>query len=145
MPFCRRFVLAVVVALLAAPAAAGALDPPALSAGTYAQIDTVTKKPLQPGNTVVFARSKDGWFGFSLNAIRALDSNQGYVAGRLRPGRVVVWSQKSELGNCRLTFVATVHGMTVVQDTKFGDCGFGHGVLADGTYVLEAEKPLPKT
>ena len=145
MPFCSRFLPAAVAGLLFATGAAGAVNAPELYPGTYVQIDTVTKKPLQPGNRVVFVRSKDGSFGFSINAIRALDSNQGYVAGRFRPGRVVVWSQKSEAGDCKLTLTAIPHGMMVVQDTKFGDCGFGYGVVADGTYALEGEKPLPKT
>lgn len=145
MPFCRRFLTAVAAWLLAATGAASAVTPPEFSAGTYVQIDTVTKRPLRPGNTIVFVRSKDGSFGFSINAIRALDSNQGYVAGRFRPGRVVVWSQKSEAGDCKLTFSAIPAGLMVAQDAKFGDCGFGYGVLANGTYVRESEKPLPKT
>jgi len=34
--------------------------------------------------------------------------------------------------------------LKVTQDAGFGDCGFGYGVTASGTYLLVAEKP-PKT
>ena len=33
-------------------------------------------------------------------------------------------------------------GLKLTQDAGFGDCGFGYGVSADGTYALVAEKPL---
>ncbi len=72
--------------------------------------------------------------GTSIDAIRELDSNQGFVAGTFQPASKVVWVQKSDGANCRLTFTAIPNGMTVVQDAGFGDCGFGNGVDASGTY-----------
>ena len=145
MPFCRRPALAVVAALLALPVAAGAVNPPELDAGTYVQVSPASKKPLPVGSSIVLIRAKSGRIGFSVNAVRALDSNQGYVAGSFAPATKVVWSNKSEAGDCKLTFTAVPGGITVLQDAAFGDCGFGNGVTADGTYMLEAEKPLPKT
>ena len=112
---------------------------PALAPGTYGQISPLTKKIEKIGNTVVLVRGKTGRVSFSVNAIRALDLNQGYIAGTLPArGRSVVWSQEADGINCRLTFTATATGITVAQDLKFGDCGFGYGVDASGTYVKTA-------
>ena len=84
---------------------------------------------------------KAGRLGFSLNAVRQSDSNQGFVAGTL-PGMLPsTWTQTSEEGNCKLTFEAVPSvGLKVSQDLGFGDCGFGAGVTANGTYQLVAEK-----
>jgi hypothetical protein len=125
------------IALLAAalvPVAAGAVNNPEFYPGTYRQINTVTKKPLPVGTAIVLVRAKSGKLGFSINAIRALDSNQGFIAGTFQPGSRVVWTQRAEGANCKLTFTAIPHGLTVVQDAGFGDCGFGYGVTADGEY-----------
>lgn len=123
-----------IIALFIVPSAAEAVNNSAFSAGNYRQLNTVTKKPLPVGNTIVLVRAKNGKLGFSINAIRELDSNQGFVAGTFQPASKVVWVQKSEGANCRLTFTAIPNGMTVVQDAGFGDCGFGNGVDASGTY-----------
>ncbi len=138
----RRFagiaVAGAVVALAAVPAHAGE---PALQPGTYGQYNPGTKKIAVPGNQLVIVRGKGGRLAFSLNAVRGVDVNQGYVAGMLPApnGRSVVWVQQAEGANCKLTFTATAGGLTVVQDAKFGDCGFGYGVFADGQYVRVAE------
>jgi hypothetical protein len=145
MPFCRRLVPIAVAAVFAAPVAAGAVNPPAIFPGTYVQVSPASKKPLPIGSSIVVIRAKSGRLGFSLNAVRALDSNQGFVAGSFAPGSMVVWANKSQAGDCKLTFTAVPGGLTVLQDPTFGDCGFGNGVTADGTYMLETEKPLPKT
>ena len=72
---------------------------------------------------------------FSLNAVRALDENSGFVAGSLgAAAHRVVWSQKGDGTDCKLTLLAVDPGIQVVQDRAFGDCGFGNGVVADGLY-----------
>jgi hypothetical protein len=113
-----------VIAAFTVPAAAGAVNPPEL---------------------FVLVRSKSGKMGFSVNAIRALDSNQGFIAGTFAPGSKVVWTKQSEAGNCKLTFTAIPGGLTVVQDMAFGDCGFGSGVTAEGTYRWTGAVGSPKT
>jgi hypothetical protein len=145
MPFCRCLVPVAVAAALAVPVVAGAVNPPEIFPGTYIQVSPASKKPLPVGSSIVVIRAKSGRLGFSLNAVRALDSNQGYVAGSFGSGTKVVWANKSEAGDCKLIFTAVPGGITVLQDRAFGDCGFANGVTADGTYMLEAEKPLPKT
>ncbi len=128
--------LATAVAVTASPARAQA---PVLAPGTYAQVSPVTKKVAKIGNVVVLVRGKTGRLAFSVNAIRALDLNQGFVAGTLPAGgHSVVWSQKSDGADCRLTFTANASGLAIEQDLKFGDCGFGYGVTADGTYLRTA-------
>jgi hypothetical protein len=58
------------------------------------------------------------------------------VAGTLpATGHTVTWVERGDGTNCKLTFTATATGLTVVQDVKFGDCGFGYGVYGDGQYV----------
>ena len=110
-----------------------------LQPGTYGQINPGTKHVMNPGNQIVFVRGKNGRLSFSVNAIRALDLNQGYVAGTLPSnGPTVTWTQQEAGIDCKLTFMAAGTGLKVVQDYKFGDCGFGYGVLADGTYVRTA-------
>ena len=122
----------------------GAAGPPAAQfvPGTYRQIDTVTKKPLGVGNQIVIIAGKGGRLGFSVNAIRQTDENQGFVAGVLPAGPLpATWQKASSSGNCRLLFEAAGRWLKVTQDLVFGDCGFGYGVSASGTYALVPEKP----
>jgi hypothetical protein len=116
---------------------------PALVPGTYQQVDLVSKKPLAVGSALVIVAGKGGQLGFSINAIRALDSNQGFIAGGLRGALPFTWTQSGRSGKCRLRFEAVPHGVRVTQDVVFGDCGFDAGVTADGTYLLVADKPIP--
>jgi len=109
--------------------------------GTYAQVDTVTKKPLELGSRIVIMAGKTGQFGFSINAIRQSDQNLGFIAGVLPAALPGVWTHTSEFGNCKLTFERVPNGLKVTQDEAFGDCGFGYGVSANGTYLLVAQKP----
>jgi hypothetical protein len=125
----------------AAMAATPAPAPPRIAAGTYRQIDTVTKQPLTVGNQIVVMAGKGGKLAFSINAVRQADMNQGFVVGLLPATLPGTWSQSATSGNCRLTFEALPKGMKVVQDAGFGDCGFGAGVTASGTYALRPDKP----
>jgi hypothetical protein len=134
----RRFPAAALpaLALLVLGALPALAAGPVLQPGTYGQINPGTRKVLNPGNQIVLVRGKTGRLSFSLNAIRALDLNQGFVAGTLPSnGPTVTWTQKAEGMNCKLTFSAQAAGLTVTQDLAFGDCGFGAGVVADGSYV----------
>jgi len=137
---------AVLFAVAAAPAGAaqGPTPEPTLQPGSYAQVLPGTKKFANPGNQVVLVRGRSGRLAFSVNAIRALDENQGFVAGTLPGGgRRVVWEQRAAGANCRLTFTATADGLTIGQDAAFGDCGFGYGVIADGAYQRRPADGLP--
>jgi hypothetical protein len=143
----RSLLPGVFVLVLAAAAAAGAATPsPAvLVPGTYVQVNPVTRAPLEVGSQLVIIAGKGGRLGFSINAIRALDSNQGFVAGVLAGALPSTWSQRVGSGNCRLRFDAVPGGgVKVTQDLAFGDCGFGYGVTADGTYAVVVRK-APKT
>jgi hypothetical protein len=116
-----------------------------LAPGTYRQINTVTKQALPIGNQLVIIAGKAGRLGFSLNAVRQADTNQGFAVGILPGTLPAVWTKTADSGNCKLTFEALPNnGLKVTQDAGFGDCGFGSGVTADGTYQLDVEKP-PKT
>jgi hypothetical protein len=127
------------LAAVALAAPAGAADA-TLQPGTYGQYNPGTKKLAVPGNQLVFVRGKTGRLSFSLNAVRAIDLNSGYVAGTLPAvGHSVTWVQRGDGLDCKLTFTASGTGLIVVQDVRFGDCGFGYGVLADGQYVRIAE------
>jgi hypothetical protein len=141
-PFRAAFAAA---AVLAATAAAAPLPAPpgTLAPGTYQQVDLVSKKPLPVGSELVIVAGKGGRVGFSINAVRALDSNQGFIAGGLQGPLPVTWTQAGRSGNCRLRFEAVPHGVRITQDLTFGNCGFDAGVTADGTYLLVAEKPIP--
>jgi hypothetical protein len=141
VPFRAAFAAAALVA--AAAAAPPSPAPPALAPGTYQQVDLVSKKPLPVGSELVIVAGKAGQLGFSINAVRALDSNQGFIAGGLLGPLPSTWTQTGRSGNCRLRFEAVPHGVRVTQDVKFGDCGFEAGVTADGTYLLVADKPIP--
>jgi hypothetical protein len=111
-------------------------------AGTYRQIDTVTKSVLPVGNQIVIIAGKAGRLAFSLNAVRQSDTNQGFAVGMLPPALPATWTRTSAAGNCRLLFVGIPHGLKITQDAGFGDCGFGEGVSASGTYQLVVEAPL---
>ncbi len=147
-----RFSLAALslFALLSGIAMAGT-PPPApakVVPGTYRQIDTVSKQVLPDGSQLVIMgrESHFGRLAFSLNAVRQSDSNQGFAVGTL-PLTLppITWTQTADSGNCKLTFEAVPNvGLKVTQDAGFGDCGFGAGVTANGTYQLLAEPPLKK-
>jgi hypothetical protein len=129
--------------VLASPAgAAVGITPEHVVPGTYRQIDTVTRKPLEIGNQIVIIAGKPGKLGFSVSAVRQADTNQGFIAGLLPPALPATWTRTSSSGNCKLTFERVPQGLKVTQDIGFGDCGFGYGVNASGTYLLVAEKPL---
>jgi hypothetical protein len=139
-PLLRGLCYAALVTLLGAspaPAPAERFVP-----GTYRQIDTVTKKPLGVGSQIVIIAGKGGRLGFSINAVRQTDANQGFVAGILPPALPGTWTKASSAGNCRLLFEVDGHSLKVTQDLEFGDCGLGAGVSASGTYALVPEKPL---
>jgi hypothetical protein len=127
--------------LVALAGPAGAAPAARFVPGTYAQIDTVTKKPLPVGSQIVIMAGKAGQLGFSINAMRQSDANLGFIAGLLPPALPAVWTHNSPAGNCKLTFEGVPNGLKVTQDATFGDCGFGVGVNASGTYLLVAPKP----
>ena len=79
--------------LLAAAAASPAPAPgPTLVPGTYRQIDTVTKKPLAPGNQIVVVPAKGGRLAFSVSAFAQTDARLGSVVGLIPPGLPATWS-----------------------------------------------------
>jgi hypothetical protein len=122
------------------PSASGAAKP--LAPGTYRQIDTVTKAVLPVGNQIVIAAGKGKRLAFSVNAVSQSSENGGFAVGILPASLPATWTRTSSAGNCRLTFEAIPKGVKVTQDAGFGDCGFGPGANATGTYVLRAETPL---
>jgi hypothetical protein len=135
---------AVLLALLLGTAGASPAPAPGptLVPGTYRQIDTVTKKPLAPGNQIVVIAGKGGHLAFSVSAFAQTDARLGSVVGMIPAGLPVTWSQSTADAKCRLTFEPIPHGVRVVQDPGFGDCGFGSGMSAAGTYLLVPERPL---
>jgi hypothetical protein len=106
-----------------------------LAPGTYRQADVVTRNPLPVGSQLVVIAGKGGKLGFSINAIRALDSDQGFIAGTLSGTLPATWTQHGLSGDCRLRFEAVPGGLMVTEDRSFGDCGFPAGLTANGTYV----------
>jgi hypothetical protein len=133
--------------LLAVSAASEAATPaPAVGKpfvpGTYRQIDTVTKALLPVGNQVVIAAGKAGRLAFSMNAVSQASANGGFAVGILPSSLPATWTRTSATGNCRLTFEVIPKGIRVTQDAGFGDCGFGAGANASGTYALIPETPL---
>ena len=110
-----------------------------LAPGTYRQIDTVTKKPLVPGNQIVVVAAKGGRLAFSLNAVRQTDAGLGFVVGLIPATLPVTWTQDAAAGKCRLTFDPVPRGLRIVQDAAYGDCGFGSAINASGTYLPAPE------
>lgn len=107
--------------------------------GTYRQADAVSRKPLPVGSQLVVIAGKGGKLGFSLNAVRALDGSQGFIAGVLGGPLPLIWSRRSGAGDCRLRFETVPGGLAVTQDAADGDCGFPAGVSASGLYVRVSE------
>ncbi len=148
----RREVVALVAALatpLVSPAVSAA-PAPELGPGTFTQINPGTHHVMPLGNQVVFVRGKGGRLSFSVSATRGGEITSNFAVGTLPAGgRSVTWTRRSAAGNCRLTFEAQPNlGLHVHQDAGFGDCGWGAGILADGTYVRTRAEPaeidLPK-
>jgi hypothetical protein len=141
--FARRLLTGALAGLFVLPlGTAGATQTIKLVAGTYRQIDTVTKKLLVPGNQIVLVAAKGGRIAFSVSALAQTDAALGSVVGLIPAVLPATWSQSTADGKCRLTFEGVPHGIRVTQDAGFGDCGFGAGISATGTYLLAAEKPL---
>jgi hypothetical protein len=126
----------IAAALAVAFATAGAAAAATLQPGTYNAVTPGTTQPAAKGNELVVVRAAAGRLSFGLNAIRLLDNNTGYIHGAFDAGSNAVWLESGNGVRCRLRFVAA--GATLIrvtQDARFGDCGFGYGVLADGLYV----------
>jgi len=140
--FARQLAAGGAAGLFALLGAAGSAQTAKLAPGTYRQIDTVTKKALAPGNQIVVVAAKGGRIAFSVSALAQTDATLGSVVGVIPATLPATWSQSRATGNCRLTFESVPHGIRVIQDAAFGDCGFGAGISASGTYQLVAEKPL---
>jgi hypothetical protein len=138
---CLRVPFALWLGLSLGPAIAGAATPsPAIPRpGEYLQVEPATKKPLDGGSRLLIAAGKGGRLGFSIAAVRALDSSLGFVAGTLQGSLPLIWTQTATSGNCRLRFEAVPNGFRVTQDLGFGDCGFAGGVTANGIYLLVPE------
>jgi hypothetical protein len=132
--------LTVSTALASSTPAPGAGKP--FVPGTYRQIDTLTKSVLPVGNQIVIAAGKGARLAFSMNAVSQSSPNGGFAVGILPGTLPATWTRTSSAGNCRLTFEAIPKGVKVIQDAGFGDCGFGPGANATGTYVLIAQAPL---
>jgi hypothetical protein len=146
-PRVMRCLSAAVIGLLALLAGSADAATPApqhkLFPGTYRQINTVTKQTLPVGSQIVIIAGKGGRLGFSLNAVRQMDANQGFAVGILPATLPAVWTKTADSGNCKLTLESVPNnGLAITQDTAFGDCGFGSGVTATGTYQLVPETPL---
>lgn len=135
----KRFALAALLPLLAASPAPSHLA--GVQPGVYKQIDTVTKKPLGGGSQMIVVAGKGGKLGFSLNATRQVDTNQGFIAGVIPASLPYTWTRTAASGNCRIRFEAVGKGLLkLTQDTSFGNCGFGYGVTADGTYAVDGDR-----
>jgi hypothetical protein len=72
--------------------------------------------------------------------------NMGYViATILETDNIAVYSHNSELANesCNIVFTFLPDGVDVSQLGEDFICGFGHGVYANGTYLLKS-RDIPK-
>jgi hypothetical protein len=133
-PMRRHLILTVAAAALLATAHAAAAAN--LLPGTYNAVSPATHQAAKIGNELVIARTSGKRLSFGLNAIRISDNNTGYIAGSLEDKANLVWIDSGNGVRCRLRFVvASPAQIRVTQDTRFGDCGFGYGVVADGLYV----------
>jgi hypothetical protein len=84
-------------------------------------------------------------FSFYMEVGRgAPDYNSGALYGDLtinkRSGNYE-YLPKDTIDDCKLVFVK--HKNTIIVHTANGQCGFGYGVFADGTYILKAEANPP--
>lgn len=113
----------------------GAAKTPSLRPGEYRQRDLGSKTVMHIGNRLIF-KAVAGRLAFSLDAVRASDLNTGFTSGSVPLGvSKATWTDSRDGLKCRLTFAATASGVTIAQDFAYGDCGFGYGVHADGTYA----------
>ena len=77
-----------------------------------------------------------GHLSFRIDAVRQLDRNTGTAQGTIRATSPATWTNHAQYERCRLTFTAPApHLIVVAQEYAYGDCGFGYGVTADGTYL----------
>jgi hypothetical protein len=133
-PMRQQLMLTVAAAMLLATAQTA--EAASLLPGTYNAVSPATHQPARIGNELVIARTSANGLSFGLNAIRISDKNTGYIAGSIEDKANVVWIDSGNGVRCRLRFVAAPPAqIRVTQDTRFGDCGFGYGVVADGLYV----------
>ena len=103
--------------------------------GTYAY--SSGKAPYAPSGLLEIHYVNQNKILFYLEAERASDHNSGSIYGKL------TLNKKSgnyeylpvEKGGCKLVFIKD--GNKVVVKTVDGDCGFGYGVYADGTFSLK--------
>jgi hypothetical protein len=127
--------LAVVLAATVAPPAVGAAPRANLIPGVYHQIVPATRHLLPGGSRIIIERSSTGRLEFTIDAVREAGSHTGHISGSFAGTLPVGWTHRSGSANCRLSFARSALGLVVTQDEHFGDCGFGYGVTATGTYV----------
>jgi hypothetical protein len=127
----------VIIALLGLVfATAGVAAAATVLPGTYNVVKPGTTKPAAQGNELVVVRAASGRLTFAINAVRLIENNVGYISGSFKAGDNIEWIENGDGIRCRLRFVATSATLIrVTQDTRFGDCGFGYGVIADALYV----------
>jgi hypothetical protein len=89
----------------------------------------------------VVTRNGTGGLDFSLDAFRQVGLHSGHVHGSVARYLPTAWTHRSPYGSCRLVFTRSALGVVVKQDDAFGDCQFGYGVTASGTYVRISSNP----
>jgi len=70
----------------------------------------------------------------------APDYNSGALYGKLtfnKRSSNYEYLPKDTIDDCKLVFVK--HKNTIIIHTANGQCGFGYGVFADGTYILKTK------
>lgn len=77
-----------------------------------------------------------GLIKFSLQVTRSVNLNSGEASGEIRLNRgVAVYTDPGD-AECKITMVFR---KTKVLITQSGSCGFGYGVIADGTYMKTSD------
>jgi hypothetical protein len=66
--------------------------------------------------------------------------NQGFLQGKLSIIGGKATFVHPEMPECKIVFTFHAHSV-VVEQVNLGDCGFGSGVYALGTYKLQNRKP----
>ncbi|HWD90436.1 MAG TPA: hypothetical protein VG367_20055 [Mucilaginibacter sp.] len=109
--------------------------------GSYSRFYDSGKKRYKPdGFLKIHYISKDNIL-FYLEAWRMLDMNSGAMYGKLtlnKKSGKYEYLPKDTIDDCKLVFTRIKN--KIIIKTAAGECHFGYGVYADGTYHLEDSK-----
>jgi hypothetical protein len=119
---------------------ASAAEKPQLHKNEFAGIYALNRGN-ESGCMLAIDQAPDNKSSFGLECNRGAPSyNSGVLEGgiTIKNGKAV-YRTTEFAGVCEIKFTFTKNSVSLAQKGSDSDCGFGHGVYCDGTYILQKQ------